>query len=272
MADQRLEQILTRLAQRHAPELLREPSREPAWLARRLASYNLLVLMGEVPYPVSSPDTIMRVQTWADGYVRLYSLLTHHLFPSFTHIGAQYADDKLPVIIVIKGAATPVIHALAGFVSPYIAHRQAQPTISEVELLGLMDTILDELEAGDLPRAAYKSLRTEGAAMLKDMLRAPVRQLLLTEFDRQMFSDIPLPQPTTPAAPPHTLPEGIPPQTQIPPAAQEAARPPMEQDDSSIDEPLFETSIPIFFARKPRKSKRPRPPVPGLPGAEDDEG
>lgn len=265
MADPRLEQILTRLAQRHAPELLRQlPAGKAEWLpllARRLASYNLLVLLGEVAQPVASPDTIMRVQKWADGYIRLYSLLAHHLFPSFSHISAQYADDRLPVIIVIKGAATPIVHILAGFVSPYIAQRQAQPTVSEVELLGLMDTILEELEAGDLPREDYKSLRADGVAILKDMLKSPVRQLPLTPFDRPLFSD--LPPPTLPEAP--DLPARPPRQEKV---GEGSEPPPAQSVESSAideDEPLFDTSIPIFFSRKPRGAKPPRPPIFDLP-------
>jgi hypothetical protein len=274
MTDPRLEQILTKLAMRHAPELLRQlppgKSERLPVLARQLASYNLLVLMGQVSQPVISPDTIMRVQMWADGYIRLYSLLAHHLFPSFSHISAQYADDKLPVVIVIKGAATPIMHVLAGFAAPYIAQRQSQPTVSEVELLGLMDTMLDELEATDLPREEYKTLRTDGAAMLKDMLRAPVRQLALTPFDRSLFSDIPQPSPQ----PPSTLPEtGTLPE--MPPRREEALKPapppPTPLVEGEEDELLFDSSIPIFFARKPRDPKKPRPPVFRLPDDEEAE-
>lgn len=275
--DQRLDKILTRLAQRHAPELLRQlpagkAERLPI-LARRLASYNLLVLLGEVAQPVTSPDTIMRVQTWADGYIRLYSLLAHHLFPSFSHISAQYADDKLPVVIVIKGAATPLMHVLAGFVSPFIEQRQAQRTVSEVELLGLMDTLLDELEASDLPREDYKSVRADGVAILKDMLRSPVRQLSLTPFDRPLFSD--LPQPPAPSLP-STLPEAQ--NLPAPPPRQEDVgdgfKPSPTQPEESAaedeDEPLFDTSIPIFFSRKPREAKPSRPAIFNLPDDEED--
>jgi|FLYN01.1.fsa_nt_gi hypothetical protein len=278
MTDPRLEQILTKLAMRHAPELLRQlpagkTERIPA-LARRLASYNLLVLMGQVSQPVTSPDTIMRVQTWADGYIRLYSLLAHDLFPSFTHISAQYADDKLPVVIVIKGAATPIVHVLAGFVSPFIAQRQGQATVSEVELLGLMDTILEELEASDLPREEYKHLRADGMAILKDMLRAPVRQLPLTPFDRPLFSDIPVitPQQPEPLPPPITLPEAhdLPRREDVGASLRPVPTPPTEPGEEEEDELLFDTSIPIFFTRKPRETKKPRPPVPNLPGGDDD--
>jgi hypothetical protein len=271
MNDPRLEQILTKLAMRHAPELLRElppgkAERIPI-LARKLASVNLLVLMGQVAQPVTAPDTIMRVQTWADGYIRLYSLLSHHLFPSFTHISAQYADDKLPVVIVIKGAATPVVHVLAGFVAPYIAQRQGQTTVSDVELLGLMDTLLDELEASDLAREEYKGLRTDGVAVLKDLLRAPVQQLALTPFDRPLFSDIPQPSPQPPPSLPETsnLPPAMP--TENVRVSGKATPPSSTEED--VNELLFDSSIPIFFARKPRSAKKPRPPVPGLPDEDE---
>jgi hypothetical protein len=135
-----------------------------------------------------------------------------------------------------------------------------------VELLGLMDTLLDELEAGDLAREEYKELRTDGVAVLKDMLRAPVQQLLLTPFDRPLFSDIAQPSPQ----PPPTLPET----SNLPPTMPTenmpvSAKPPSTEEE--VNELLFDSSIPIFFARKPRDTKKPRPPVPALPGDDEDE-
>jgi hypothetical protein len=261
--DERLQQILFKLAKRHAPQLLQTRWASPPPLARSLASYNILVLVGEAPGQAFTTETGARVQTWADGYVRLYSLLAHHLFPSFTHVNAQYADHKLPIVIAIKGAATPVIQVLAGFVSPYIVLRQGQAQVSEVELLGLMDTVLDELEAGDLPREEYKYLRAEGAGLLKEMLMSPVRQIRLTEFDRPLFSDIPQPPaPVTP--PPREMPETLNLPAKVEPVIAQA---PPAPEIVETDESLFDTttSMPVFFSRKPATPKKRRPPVPSLP-------
>jgi hypothetical protein len=163
------------------------------------------------------------------------------------------------------------MHVLAGFAAPYIAQRQSLPTVSEVELLGLMDTILDELEATDLPREEYKMLRTDGAGILKDMLRSPVRQLALTTFDRPLFSDIPQPAPQPPSTLPETgtLPEMPPRREEVLKPAPQPPTPPAEEEE---DELLFDSSIPIFFARKPRDPKKPRPPVFRLPDEDESDG
>lgn len=197
MFDQRLEQLLISLGQQHAQNALRSwnaqgdlHQRLPA-LARELANYNMLVIMGDFPQTLATigQDVNAQIQSWVNGYGQFYGLLTRALFPSYTHFSAHYTDDRWPVVIYMIGAATPVIRCMAGYVAPYIVQRQFESIVSEAELIGLMDLILDELEAASLGRDAYKALRAEGVALLKAMLSTAIRQLPLTEFDRQIFSD-----------------------------------------------------------------------------------
>ncbi len=197
MFDQRLEQILTSLAHQYAPGALRGwnaqgdlNTRLPA-LARELANFNTLVIMGDFPYSLATigQDVSAQIQSWVNGYGQFYGLLSRTLFPSYTHLSAHYTDDRWPMVIYMIGAATPVIRYMAGYVAPYIVQRQLEPIVSEAELIGLMDLILDELEANSLGREAYKALRAEGVELLKMMLATPIRQLPVTEFDRQIFSD-----------------------------------------------------------------------------------
>ncbi len=215
--DQRDENILVGIAEQLAPSLL------PMWdkrgtfdqrlprLARGLASYNILILMADQPYSLQSinQNVAQLIQAWANLYLELYKRICRDLFPSFSQVTVHPTDDRWPVIIYIRGTATPVIQRMAGFVSPYVVERQFSPTISEVELMGLMDLILDELEAGNLSREVYKQLRTDCIDLIKQILAAPVHQLAVTDFDRAIFSDsqrlVPMP-----IIPPGTLPESAP--------------------------------------------------------------
>ena len=195
--DTRLEQILWTLAQQYASPLTQTWKREgdlalrlPTW-ARQLADYNVLVIMGDFPYSLQAVGSNINqsIQTWVNGYGQLYQLLSRALFPSYTYLSAHYTDDKWPMVIYMQGAATPVIQRLAGYAVPFIVQRQLDKIVSEAELIGLMDLILDELEAGSLQRDTYKQLRGEGVEILKQLLAAQIRQLPLTEFDRQIFTD-----------------------------------------------------------------------------------
>ncbi|MEZ4667603.1 MAG: hypothetical protein R3E39_06755 [Anaerolineae bacterium] len=285
--NQREEQILVDLAQRYAPQLL------PMWdrsgtlderlprLARGLASYNILVIMADQPYSLLTIGQNVGglIYDWANGYMQFYKCLCGDLFPSFTQITAHPTDDRWPIMIYIRGVATPVIQRMAGFVAPYVVHRQFDTQVSDAELIGLVDMILDELEAGNLSRDAYKRLREEAVTILKQMLNSPVQQLPLTEFDRAIFSDsqrlVPvklenLPPVTSPPPPP-TLPETgriQPPRqadtqqlmsTEVMPAPPKL-EPPDDWEDSRR---LLSPNI-MFGAKKEDEKKR-RPPVPPLP-------
>jgi hypothetical protein len=280
MADRRLEQLLIGIAQQNAPQALMTWNRQGneqqqlASLARQLANYNLLVILGDFPQSLQTltQDIGTQIQGWVDAYGQMYHLLAGELFPSFVQLSAHYADDKWPVLIYMKGAATPVIRQLAGYVSPFIVRRQLDPVVSEVELLGIMDLILDELEASTLPLDRFKRVRGEGIAILKRLLASPIRQLPLTDFDQVIFTDsqriiLPAPPPAKPPEPP-SLPE-LPDDNQVTqvdvhaqPADQLAFNPqrqpkaPAQQPGASEQTPETSaspkpppSSVPIFFKR-----------------------
>jgi len=287
----RLERILQNLATLHAPTLLMrgwphmaEPTLRLSGLARALAAYNLLVIVGDPATP-SIDESITKIQAWVNGYATLYQLLARSLFPSFTELSADYADGELPVVMVIKGTATPVIEVMAGYVAPYIVKRQFQQTIYEAEVTGIMDAVLDELEAGDLPREAFRQLRSDGAAVIKRMMvNAPLRQLALTNFDRPMFTDtgrlsLPpnlmppdsLPEQNRPAAPRNVadvrelhqggggMPPGLDTSTTMTP-------PTLPEDSDTVLRPDIEdTASRRVFDTGPLGRTGRRPPVPDLP-------
>jgi hypothetical protein len=295
MMDRRLEQTLMALAQQYAPQALRQWDRrgnegqQLASLARQLANFNLLVIVGDFPQSLQSltQDVATQIQAWVNGYGQMYHLLAGALFPSYIQLNAQYADDRWPVIIYMQGAATPVIQKLAGYVAPFVVYRQMDARVSEAELLGIMDLVLDELEAGSIPRDAYKKLRADGVGILKDMLNMPIRQLPLTEFDRPIITDsqriAPPPLPTVAPPEPPTLPEedsqitridlgSLPPekaaytrgetekltQTQnMTPntAAITSEQPPVPPPPPETN-PLKGSSIPIFFNRKKKDNSK----------------
>src|SRR5262249_25483974 len=129
------------------------------------------------------------VKAWTDGYLDFYRLLSSALFPSFTRVSAFYVDQREPLIVAIYGEATPVIGAMAGFVAPYVVTRQGTRPV-EVELLGMMDMILEEVEATDLPREEYRRLRDSGAQVLRNLLNAEVRQWPVTPPARPIFEEM----------------------------------------------------------------------------------
>jgi hypothetical protein len=263
--NERLERALIAVARRSAPTLVltgwKQPGDYPrplSELAGALAANNVLVLIGDLS-PELAHQAAVHFKDWADAYVQLYTQLCETLFPSFTQVNAYYADQEWPPVVVIYGAATPVIIALAEYVAPYIVARQRQ-TPSDVEMRGLMDTVLDELEAGDLPRDDYRRLRDEGVALLKQLLAMQVYQLPLTPSAISIVTEETMMPPPAPMPPP-PLPTTLP--TETPPAA----FPPDTLPEEVPSEPVtrFQTGeVPIFFDVDRRSSKR-RPPVPDLP-------
>jgi hypothetical protein len=303
--DQREENVLVALAQQYAQPLL------PMWdrggkfddrlarLARGLASYNILVLMADQPYSLQSINQNIGtlIQEWANHYVELYQRICADLFPSFNHVSLHSTDRQWPIIIYLHGTATPVIQRLAGFVAPYIVERQFSPKVSEVELNGLMDLILDELEAGNLNREAYKRLRNDTVVILRKILETPVHQLMITHFDRDIFTDSqrimppvkfdPPPTPMPPVTIPETPPTKFPPMNPPPQSVRQAdteqlmstdimQAPPPKQDDSRLMPPVqvrdnsqFTFSNPLTGLRRDKDNgKKARPPVPPLPKEE----
>jgi hypothetical protein len=281
----RLENGMIAVARRYAPALV-----PPGWkapgdypgalpdLARALASYNVLVMAASAPQSA--------VKAWTDGYLDLYRVLSTALFPSFTRASAFYIDQQTPPIVAIYGEATPVIAALAGFVAPYVVARQGTRPV-EVEILGMMDMILEELEATDLPRDEYRRLRDSGASLLRQLLDSEVRQQPVTPATRPIFGEMAAQRPPTAsesrgagwqgAPPPDNLPEPPAPPATLPEeqgAAQAQGQgrtvppPPPEFPPEEASRRAFDPdAVPIFF-NPGRTASLPKPPVPTLPPRE----
>lgn len=289
--NQREEQVLVDLAQRYAPQLLQMWERSGtlderlARLARGLASYNILVIMADQPYSLLTINQNVGglIYEWANGYTQFYKCLCHDLFPSYMQITAHPTDDRWPMMIYIRGAATPVIQRMAGFIAPYIVHRQFSPEVSEAELIGLVDMILDELEATNLTRDAYKRLRGEAVTILKQMLNSPIQQLPLTEFDRSIFTDsqrlVPVriePPPTIQPPTPPSLPESS---RSVPPPRQADTQqlmstvvmpaPPRPEPPGELEDSRRLLSPGIMFGTRKDDEKKRRPPVPPIPDKTD---
>jgi len=291
--DQRDENVLVALTEQYAQPLLPMWDRRGTFderlprLARGLASYNILVLMADQPYSLQSiqQNVGTLIQEWANNYVALYRRLCRDLFPSFNQVSLHATDDRWPIIVYLRGTATPVIQRMAGFVAPYIVQRQFSPTISEIELMGLMDLILDELEAGNLARETYKQLRNDSVEILKQMMATPVHQLGVTEFDRAIFTDsqrlVPV-RVEPPMTIPETAPHSLPPLMTTPPIRQADTEQLMSTDimptQSKTDEVVpvppmqprdnsgFSLSNTLSGLRRDKDTgKKPHPPVPPLP-------
>lgn len=195
MAIDRLERILYKLAQRHAPHLT------PAgWsqagdklgrvqkLARDLARYGVLVMIGNVVTPKAID---VQVEAWVNLHANFYGLLARALFPTFSNIQAQYADKLTPPVVVLIGDASPVLNGMAGIILPYLAMRQ--PHAKEVtngELLALMDMVLKDLEAGDLLPAVYEDIQAQCVALLRQLLTGSVAHVMLTLFDKPVIETV----------------------------------------------------------------------------------
>lgn len=264
----RLERALIAVARRYAPALVPSTWANPGDypygltdLARRLAAEGALVIGAEARPDV--PDAALVYRDWADVYSSLYTRLCMGLFPSFTKVAAFYVDQAQPPIAVIQGDCAPVIAALGGFIAPYAAMR-AGTRPSDMELRGILDMILDALEATDLIREDYIRLRDDCAAAVRRLLALPVRQIVITPAVRAILGETPSPDvpPTVremPASAPVDAPMEAPP---LPPTLPEAPNPP----DADQPPALPPDAVPLFFSPSKRSSDDlPPPPVPPLP-------
>ncbi|MEP7290445.1 MAG: hypothetical protein ABI835_01625 [Chloroflexota bacterium] len=267
----RLERNLIAAARRYAPTLIPagwqkagDYSGSLPNLARALATYNVLVMAGDAPQA--------SVKGWTDGYQGFYRVLCEALFPSFGRVSAFYLDQEQPLMVALYGEATPVIVALAGFVTPYVVARQGTRPL-EVELVGMMDMILEELEATDLPREEYRRLRDSGASILRGLLDSEVRQFALTPPARPIFDEMnaqrPVESRSVPvvqrAAPPQPADLPEPP---LPPDLPEYIPPPPVSAPETLPEPgrrFDPDAVPIFFNPGQRGNNSSVPPVPPLP-------
>ena len=278
---ERLESGLIACARRYAPRLAPPDWRQPGdyprplpELAHQLAGHGVLVMVGDVA-PELAAQAAIHYREWVDNYKSLYSILANSLFPTFKNVQAFYIDQNAaPPIVGVQGDAIPVIEMLAGYITPYVASRGGEP--AEVELVGLMDIVMEELEAGDLPRDAYRAIRDNSASMIRQILIGYVRQIPLTPALRPVFGESTEPMP--PQAPPRLE------TTQTAPSSntQTIAQPPPfmqpptilpEEDRINIappptqlpEEPMFRPdSIPVFFDAG-KRGNRPPPPLPRLP-------
>lgn len=193
----RIEKIMIQIAAQYAPQILRQwDQRQPievrsAWLARRLADFNILVIVGGHNYSLQgiAESVENNIHQWVNGYGRLYYLLAQTLFPNYGYLDAHYTDNAWPLVIYLQGSATPIIQQFSGLVYPYIVKARLEPEISHMELIGLMEELLDQLVVNNLSRPTLVALRNEGTAALKFMLNQPIEQLWLTEFDNNTFED-----------------------------------------------------------------------------------
>ncbi len=253
MYEQRLEQVLTRLAKDHAPVViedwptLRTEENALGKLARRLANYNILVITGEMTssFQHITEDTTRLLQEWVNTYGELYTTLVATVFPhQIPHISGHYTDSLWPVIIYLRGSITPVIQAMAGYIMPYIAVRQTAALLSRAELIGLIDMVLANLEGDDIPPEARKHLHENGTRLLDALINGQMRQYPLMPPAPDLFTDSLRMKPVmvehTPSRPVITSPE--------PP------RPPVDD--------LLSDSRPIKSVVSPAEPPRP----PGFPG------
>lgn len=195
----RLKEILITLARQYAPQLLaifgeagQSETEHIARIARGLAAYHFLVLVGEPPTNAQVDQTRL-VQEWVNTYRAFYNVMANTLFPSYTITQVYSTDLQMPLAVVLRGQSVPLMHILSGYIVPYVATRQQRPGASEAELWGLMDIVLNELAADDLPRRDYNRLRAEGATLLKRLLNSPIRQIALNGFDQPVLAGMEIP-------------------------------------------------------------------------------
>lgn len=243
----RLDAILKRLKQEHAPEIRLKQSGLSA-VANMLAERGVLVISLELAQDTNARSAVEQL---ASAYADLYQSWAEALFPSFMEFRAAYGDHEQPPVVVLHGSCEPLMKALACCIGPYLQVRQRTARPTQAELRGVVAVLLDDLEVGDIGRARYDALLRRSMGILEQLLGLPLRQTILNDHDAAFFERLQLPAP-----PPLTLPVEAPAPTPAPPAPANPAPP---------------LAIPIFFERKPAGEKgRPRPPVPPPPGYKPD--
>jgi len=254
----RLYDHLTALARRHAPHLITQqpPEQQIKPLASGLAREGILVLTG-LPAGKEQSEIVANINVWIGLYGRMYEVLVEELFPRHTRVHAEYVDQLLPPILMLQGEADHVIRVIAGYIIPYIAVRQGERLISEAELDGVMQRVLEDLEASDLKPAVYDRVKRAGVAVLHDLLKANVKQIALTDFIKPMFQNLP----------PTELPKFEPSKPDVPPPPPTLPETPPETPKKMDTQVMFASKIPIFFKKPPTNDdkgvKRPPLPPPG---------
>lgn len=176
-------------------------------LALRLAGEGVIVLVGDL-HPDNRGRRDQHLQKWVNAYAELYYLLNVGLFDITDEPTAYVADNKYPLIVVFEARTLVVIRVLTGLIIPYIALRQADGKTSRAELRGMIEMMLEELEASTLPYEKYTHIRDRGINLLDTLLKSEIRQVSLTNFSRQFLIDMGTSQTTVEDTPrPDSLPE-----------------------------------------------------------------
>jgi hypothetical protein len=269
----RMERILRKLAQRYRPYLL---NNLPAdiddrlrFLADGLAKEGVLVIVGDVPDEYYGEQ----VSKWVGAYGDLFQVMAREIFPSLAKLEAVYADNNRPPIVVIDGQPAAVMEQLGHYVVPFLAMRQNDSRVTDAELRGLMQFMLDELEAHELDRGIYNHMWQEGIKILRHMLNMDMTHFAVTSVARPLLLQIQREQaqavhiPLTPGNPSDQNMKPPPPPEMLP-----EEPPPIEETDSSE---LFRSNIPLFpsIRRNSGAAKRRTLPVrlpPELTDSKDD--
>lgn len=218
--DPTVEMLLVQLARKYAPRLVPANWQKPGdlrkplhMLARQLAEYDVVVVLGDRGSQPSSWDIPSAVEECVHYYTQLYRLFSGTFFPSFQHIAAYYYSfSRDNLLIYFEMEAGLVARVMAGYIAPYLVERQQSPLVSDFELIALVDVVLKKLDPDGMDAQSHQSLKVQGEIILKHMLAMPLRQLPLTQFDEPFFTRIekpaPTPEPPARPSPPPDLPEG----------------------------------------------------------------
>ncbi len=268
----RLEQTLISLAKQRAPHILHQVPVQGGMplLADALAREGVLVLWCHVP-PHYTPNQADLINDWVSAYARLYRLLTDALFPMLNTISAHYIDQESPPIIYLEGLCAPVIRAFSGYVVPYVASRQLLPP-NEVEIRGMMQYILEDLEASTIAPTLYQAIVSQAMTHIIHLLHLPITQQTITDFKRKVFQQVQTSTNTpTEVIPKSLLREAVeatranlPPIPSMPAQEVSAPQPPVSKPEDTPNK-RFASEIPIFFDRSGDEKPKRKPPVPNLP-------
>ena len=225
--------------------------------AVRLTDEGVIVMVGDL-HPSLRGQRNEHLQKWVNAYAELYYLLNFGLFDTTDEPTAYVADNKYPLVVVFKARTLVVIRVLTGLVIPYIALRQTDNQTSRAELRGMIEMILEELEAGNLPYEKYKHIRERGILLLDSLLQSQIRQVSLTRFSRQFLIDTGVTQTTIQeTARPDTLPELPKQKPNTIPMSPETARSnvlkiPLPNIDKGVSTPIPRPSMLDHLARDDR--------------------
>lgn len=176
-------------------------------LAYHLASEGVIVLVGDL-HPTLRADRNSHLRMWMNTYAELYYLLTFGLFDISDEPVAYLADNNYPIVVVFEAKTYIVVRVMTSLILPYVALRQSDGRASRAELRGMIDNILDELAATDLPPDKYQTIRTRGIDYLETLLKSDIQQVSLTNFSREFLIDSGLTQTRVQHSPrPDSLPE-----------------------------------------------------------------